>query len=111
MLAQAYQPLPRAPAAEQKPPRLLRVNDVAAILGLSRQNAQILMHKLPCINIGSGKRRALWVVKESDFYKWLDDHREVRDQPRLCALPPARRRPTADNAPALDSQGHLLRRR
>ena len=30
MLAPAYQPQPRAPAAEQKPLRLLRVNDVAA---------------------------------------------------------------------------------
>jgi len=89
--------------------KLLRADDVAEILGVSRRTAMELMRQMPNINIGTSMRRPRLAVRREDLDRWIASRTSPPDGP---AVKQQRRKPVRSLAPGLlDEFGHIPRRR
>ncbi len=89
--------------------KLLRADDVAEILGVSRRTAMELMKQMPSVNIGTSLRRPRLAVRREDLDHWIASRTTPPDGP---AVRQPRRKPARPLPPGLlDEFGHIPRRR
>jgi len=63
--------------------KLLRADDVAEILGVSRRTAMELMRQMPNINIGTSMRRPRLAVRREDLDRWIASRPSPPDGPAV----------------------------
>ncbi len=73
-LAELASSLAEAISAPPPPLRLLSLDEAAAATGIPRRtlNEMVLDHRLPATNLGRGRGRSRWFIKQTDLTQLTD---------------------------------------